>query len=186
MVPQVLNFTGPDPKLDMLVALIAMGTYPNVCMHKEKRKVLTTEAKNALIHKSSVNCTRDAITFPVPYFVFGEKIRTRAVSCKSMTMVSPLHLILMASRKIELLPTGIVRLDNWINLQMDPQVAASIGNFELEIDDRFENNNLLIAALRPAIESLIINAANDPETMSNPNAQDEKTIQVHLLLNLLA
>ena len=131
MVPQVLNFTGPDPKLDMLVALIAMGTYPNVCMHKEKRKVLTTEAKNALIHKSSVNCTRDAITFPVPYFVFGEKIRTRAVSCKSMTMVSPLHLILMASRKIELLPTGIVRLDNWINLQMDPQVAASIGKFEL-------------------------------------------------------
>ena len=108
MVPQVLNFTGPDPKLDLLVALVAMGTYPNVCMHKEKRKVLTTEAKNALIHKSSVNCTRDAITFPVPYFVFGEKIRTRAVSCKSMTMVSPLHLILMASRKIELLPTGML------------------------------------------------------------------------------
>ena len=99
-------FTGPDPKLDLLVALIAMGTYPNVCMHKEKRKVLTTEAKNALIHKSSVNCTRDAIQFPVPYFVFGEKIRTRAVSCKAMTMVSPVHLILMASRKIELLPTG--------------------------------------------------------------------------------
>ena len=42
MVPQCFNFTGPDPKLDMLVALIAMGTYPNVCMHKEKRKVLTT------------------------------------------------------------------------------------------------------------------------------------------------
>ena len=42
MVPQSFNFTGPDPKLDMLVALIAMGTYPNVCMHKEKRKVLTT------------------------------------------------------------------------------------------------------------------------------------------------
>ena len=31
------------------------GNYPNVCMHKEKRKVLTTEAKTALIHKSSVN-----------------------------------------------------------------------------------------------------------------------------------
>ena len=56
--------------------------------------------------KSSVNCTRDAIQFPVPFFVFGEKIRTRAVSCKSMTMVSPLHLMLFASRKIELLPTG--------------------------------------------------------------------------------
>ena len=55
MVPQVFNFTGPDPKLDMLVALISMGTYPNVCMHKEKRKVLTAEARNALVHKSSVN-----------------------------------------------------------------------------------------------------------------------------------
>ena len=25
LVPQVFNFTGPDPKLDMLVALVAMG-----------------------------------------------------------------------------------------------------------------------------------------------------------------
>ena len=76
---------------------------------QEKRKVLTTEAKNALIHKSSVNNSRDAIQFPVPFFVFGEKIRTKAVSCKSMTMVSPLHLILFASRKIELLPAGKIR-----------------------------------------------------------------------------
>ena len=58
LTPQVFNFTGPDSKLDMVVALVAMGSYPNVCMHKEKRKVLTTEAKAALIHKSSVNNTR--------------------------------------------------------------------------------------------------------------------------------
>ena len=89
-----------------MIPTLAMGTYPNVCMHKEKRKVLTTEAKNALIHKSSVNNSRDAIQFPVPFFVFGEKIRTRAVSCKAMTMVSPLHLLLFASRKIELLSAG--------------------------------------------------------------------------------
>ena len=93
---QVFNFTGPDAKLDVVVALTAMGTYPNVCMHKEKRKVLTTEAKAALIHKSSVNNSRETVTFPVPYFVFGEKIRTRAVSCKQMTMVSPIHLMLFA------------------------------------------------------------------------------------------
>ncbi len=160
MVPQVYNFTGPDPKLDMLVALIAMGTYPNVCMHKEKRKVLTTEAKNALIHKSSVNCSRDAIQFPVPYFVFGEKIRTRAVSCKNMTMVSPLHLMILASRKVELLPTGIVRVDNWINLNINPEAAAAI------------------VALRPAIESLVIRASEDPENVNAPNNVDDKTIQV--------
>jgi ATP-dependent RNA helicase A len=58
-----------------------------------------------------------------------------------MTMTSPVHLILFASRKIELLPTGIVRLDNWINLRMDPKDAA------------------YIAALRPALESLVIRAS---------------------------
>ena len=57
-------------------------------MHKEKRKVLTTEARAALIHKSSVNCSREALLYPIPFFVFNEKIRTRAVSCKTMTMVS--------------------------------------------------------------------------------------------------
>ena len=69
-------------------------------------KVLTTEAKSALMHKSSVNFSKDSVQFPIPFFVFGEKIRTRAVSCKTTTMVSPVHLILFASRKIELLNTG--------------------------------------------------------------------------------
>ena len=63
------------------------GLYPNVCMHKEKRKVLTTEARAALIHKSSVNCSRETLVCPIPFFVFNEKIRTRAVTCKNMTMV---------------------------------------------------------------------------------------------------
>ncbi len=91
---------GADDGLDLVIALLSMGLYPNVCMHKERRKVLTTEAKAALIHKSSVNLSRESPTFPCPFFVFGEKIRTRAVSCKQMTMVSPLHLLLFASRKV--------------------------------------------------------------------------------------
>jgi ATP-dependent RNA helicase A len=48
---------------------------------------------------------------------------------------------LLASRKIELLPSGVVRLDNWINLNMNPVDAATI------------------AALRPALESLVIRAS---------------------------
>lgn len=48
--------------------------YPNVCVHREKRKVLTTEGKAALIHKSSVNCSNREQTFPSPFFVFGEKV----------------------------------------------------------------------------------------------------------------
>lgn len=43
---------------------------------------------------------------------------------------------------------------------MDPQVAASV------------------VALRPAIETLIIQAANNPENVNAPNAQEDKIIQV--------
>ena len=44
--------------------------------------MLTTEAKTALIHKGSVNFSKEATTFPSPFFVFSEKVRTRMVSCK--------------------------------------------------------------------------------------------------------
>ena len=64
-------------------------------------------------------------------------------------------------------------MDNWVNLTIDPQVAASI------------------VALRPAIETLVIRAANDPENVGAPNQQEDKTIQVrkktklHLYLSSL-
>lgn len=37
-------------------------------------QVLTTESKPALIHKTSVNCTKFETNFPSPFFVFGEKV----------------------------------------------------------------------------------------------------------------
>ena len=59
------------------MALLCLGLYPNVCVHREKRKVLTTEGKAALIHKSSVNCSNREQTFPSPFFVFGEKVSSQ-------------------------------------------------------------------------------------------------------------
>ena len=52
------------------------------CCHCHFLQVLTTEAKTALIHKGSVNFSKEATTFPSPFFVFSEKVRTRMVSCK--------------------------------------------------------------------------------------------------------
>ncbi|KAF6198544.1 hypothetical protein GE061_008292 [Apolygus lucorum] len=145
LLPMFYNFNGEDPNLDMIVALLCMGFYPNVCFHKDKRKVLTTESKPALIHKTSVNCTKFDTNFQSPFFVFGEKIRTRAVSCKQTTMVTPLHLLLFGSRKVELVD-GCVRLDNWVNFKMEPSHAAAI------------------VSLRPALESLVVRTAEDPES----------------------
>lgn len=150
VVGQHIDQNSPDPNLDTSLAILCTGLYPNVCYHKEKRKVLTTESKAALIHKTSVNCSNLQVTFPYPFFIFGEKIRTRAVSCKQMTMVAPLHLLLFASRKVDVVDEKTVRLDNWLNLEMDPYHAA------------------LIVALRPAIEELIVLAAQQPDEVLNP------------------
>ncbi|KAK3874012.1 hypothetical protein Pcinc_021030 [Petrolisthes cinctipes] len=157
LLPQSFNFYGPDPKLDLLVGLITLGHYPNVCAHKEKRKVLTTESKAALIHISSVNCSNHETKFPSPYFVFGEKIRTRAVSCKQMTMVTPIHLMLFGSRKVEA-QDNVVRLDGWINLEMEKTVAAKI------------------VALRPCMEDLIVRGSADPESINEPNNVDDQVM----------
>ncbi|KAJ8922275.1 hypothetical protein NQ315_004214 [Exocentrus adspersus] len=157
LAPIPMETVGPDPRLDVVMSLMCYGLYPNVCYHKEKRKVLTTESKAALIHKTSVNCSNQDQGFPYPFFVFGEKIRTRAVSCKQMTMVTPLHLLLFGSRKVDWVD-GVVRLDNWINLNMDPEVAS------------------MIVALRPALESLVIRTSQEPEQILEMGPTDLKVV----------
>ncbi|XP_076179426.1 dosage compensation regulator mle [Ptiloglossa arizonensis] len=160
LCPTPLNYqAGADVRLDTITALLCMGLYPNVCYHKEKRKVLTTESKGALIHKTSVNCSNFEQNFPFPFFVFGEKIRTRAISCKQMSMVSPIHLLLFGSRKVEYVD-NVVRLDNWINFDMNPNHAAAI------------------VALRPALESLVVKAAKEPETILELSPNEEKVLSL--------
>lgn len=39
LVPLPMETVGPDPRLDVVMALMCYGLYPNVCYHKEKRKV---------------------------------------------------------------------------------------------------------------------------------------------------
>ncbi|XP_068739681.1 ATP-dependent RNA helicase A protein-like [Montipora capricornis] len=157
MHPQPFNYSGPDSKLDMVVALLCLGLYPNVCVHREKRKVLTTEGKAALIHKSSVNCSNREQTFPSPFFVFGEKIRTRAVSCKQMTMVNPLQLLMFSQSKVES-ENGIVRMDDWLQFRFVHHQAA------------------MVVALRHALDYLLVRAATTPSVIAEPNHMDEKIL----------
>ncbi|SPP75832.1 dosage compensation regulator isoform X1 [Drosophila guanche] len=147
MIPHQVDANAVDPVLDTSLALLCLGLYPNICVHKEKRKVLTTESKAALLHKTSVNCSNLGVTFPYPFFVFGEKIRTRAVSCKQLSMVAPLQVMLFGSRKIDLAARNLIRVDNWLNFEMEPEHAAMIG------------------ALKPALEDLITIACDKPDTV---------------------
>ncbi|NWS32137.1 DHX9 helicase, partial [Polioptila caerulea] len=161
LMTQPFNNTGPDNNLDVVISLLAFGVYPNVCYHKEKRKILTTEGHNALIHKSSVNCpfSSQDIKYPSPFFVFGEKIRTRAISAKTMTLVSPLQLLLFASKKV-LSDGELILVDDWIKLKMPHSAAACI------------------AALRAAVEALVVEVSKDPASVRQLDPAQERMLNV--------
>ncbi|GCB61815.1 hypothetical protein scyTo_0014394 [Scyliorhinus torazame] len=161
LITQVFNNTGPDNNLDVVISLLCFGLYPNVCYHKEKRKILTTEGRNALIHKSSVNCpfSNQDTKYPSPFFVFGEKIRTRAVSAKAMTLVSPLQLLFYGSKKVT--ANGeIILMDEWIKLKMPHYAAAAV------------------VALRAGMEALVVEVAKDPEFVRQLDPSHERLLNV--------
>ncbi|KAJ6657376.1 hypothetical protein lerEdw1_002543 [Lerista edwardsae] len=161
LMTQIFNNTGSDNNLDVVISLLAFGLYPNVCYHKEKRKILTTEGRNALIHKSSVNCpfSSQDMKYPCPFFVFGEKIRTRAISAKAMTLVSPLQLLLFGSKKV-VSDGEIIVLDDWIKLRMPHNAAACI------------------TALRAAMEALVVEVTQNPEIISQLDQLNERMLNI--------
>lgn len=94
--------------------MLCVGLHPNVCVHKEKRHVLTSDKKIALIHKSSVNIIYKHPSFPSPYLIFEEKVRSQHISqtlvqtssyaslptrpgCEATPMLAPLTLILIVN-----------------------------------------------------------------------------------------
>ena len=142
-----------DRNLDIVSSLLCQALYPNVCFHTEKRKLITSDGKSALIHKNSVNCGREMTVFPSPFFVFGEKIKTRAVSAKQMTMVTPLQLLLFASDKVETIPSEsqLICLDNWITLNIERDVAS------------------LVTSIRSALDYILMICTKEPsEILQNP------------------
>uniref|UniRef100_A0A8C7IKR5 RNA helicase n=1 Tax=Oncorhynchus kisutch TaxID=8019 RepID=A0A8C7IKR5_ONCKI len=161
LMTQMFNNVGPDRNLDVVISLLTYGSYPNMCYHKEKRKILTTEGRNALIHKCSVNCpcSSQDMTYPSPFFVFSEKIRTRAISAKGMTPVSPLQLILFAAKKFT--SNGeIIELDDWIKLKIPHDVAGCI------------------AALRAGMEALVVEVIKDPEYIRQLDPTNERMLNI--------
>lgn len=82
-----------------------------------------------------------------------------------MTMVSPIHLLLFGSRKVDYVD-NVVKLDNWINLDMSAEHAAAI------------------VALRPALEGLVVRAARDPETILDLSPLEEKVCFFYVLFTV--
>jgi ATP-dependent RNA helicase A len=82
------------------------------------------DGKGALMHKSSACCPfgNKGIKFPHHIFAFGEKVRTKAVSARQTTCITPAQLVMSASN-IDI-TDGKVMIDEWIPLQFNPVDAG--------------------------------------------------------------
>ncbi|XP_065647336.1 ATP-dependent RNA helicase A protein isoform X3 [Hydra vulgaris] len=159
MLPHKYNYRGADDQLDLVTAVLCVGLYPNICMHQEKRKVITTEGKYALIHKSSVVCSNEKTFYPSPFFIFGEKNRTQVVCCKHLTMIYPVQYLLFTPCKTEACHQAI-NIDEWLEIKMSFQQAA------------------LLIAFRNVVENLITQVSYDPKTIYTLSSQDNEIIKL--------
>ncbi|KAM7535638.1 hypothetical protein Aperf_G00000096878 [Anoplocephala perfoliata] len=167
-----IDFHDPaSPKFDFIAAMLTNGLYPNIAYHADARKLLTAEGKFALIHKASVNCIKET-KFIFPFFTFTEKIRTQAISCKTLTMISPIHLLLFGCRRgvWQFKPQGpgvhrandegIVLIDDWLPLRMRYSTVARI------------------FALRPALDALLVRICMQPSCLEALSHSDSRLIEL--------
>lgn len=162
-IPINVSNMGPEPRLDLLTSLLVYAFYPNICYYRDKRRVYTLELATALISKQSVNApfhNSESIEAPSPLFVFSEKLRTKVISCKQLTNISLLQLLLFGNRKVECQGESFVKLDDMIPLKMDVLAAARI------------------AALRPCVEALLVRSCQSPESVSSPSESDLKLLDI--------
>lgn len=136
-------------ELDLIAALLVTAYYPNVCIHKDMRRILTNEERIGLIHKTSVfysyvNSQKVSKTTNLlsPVFIYSEKSQSRnLISSKQMTMVSFLQLLLFGTKIYEFPPnlpgasvTDTVVLDGWIEIKIDADVFDYIWQLKTEFE----------------------------------------------------
>uniref|UniRef100_F1KSG6 RNA helicase n=1 Tax=Ascaris suum TaxID=6253 RepID=F1KSG6_ASCSU len=158
-----ISNTQPDANVDLIISLLVYGLYPNVCYFRNGRRVFTLELATALINKQSVNVPIDGsevFTFPSRLFVFSEKLQSKVISCKQLSNITPLQLLLFGSRRVECHGMDCIRLDDVIPMKMDAQIAARI------------------VALRPCIEAFIVRSCLHPERAGSVSDQDKKLIGI--------
>ena len=148
-----------DTRVDIIITLLAIALNPNFAVLTDGRK-LVIDGKSALMHKSSVNCPfgNKGVKFPYQTFVFGEKVRTRAVTARQTTLISPSQLILTASNvKVQ---EGKVHVDDWIPLDFPAKDAANL------------------CAIRAELDALLITAVTNPEAVLEPSEEDQMLMRI--------
>ncbi|KAH9424366.1 ATP-dependent RNA helicase A [Dermatophagoides pteronyssinus] len=137
-------------EFDIIAGLLVTAFYPNVCIHKDTRRILTNEERIGLIHKTSVFYSyvnnqklSRSTNLKSPVFIYSEKSQNKnLISSKQMTMVTFLQLLLFGIKSFEFPPNpeGIntiadtVLLDGWIEIKIDPEVFDYIWQIKTEFE----------------------------------------------------
>ncbi|CAD6198421.1 unnamed protein product [Caenorhabditis auriculariae] len=145
-------------ELDLMRSLLVNALYPNICYFRGKRKVYTIDQSSALVTNYSILTPfKDSgdLELPSPLLVFKEKLRTRFISCKELSVISAVQLMLFGSRKVECIGKDLIRLDDMITLSMETDLAANV------------------MALRPCVDSLLVRACENPESIEFAAPEDQ-------------
>ncbi|GMH22995.1 hypothetical protein Nepgr_024838 [Nepenthes gracilis] len=132
--PEAYNQYSDD--LEMVCAILCAGLYPNVvqCKRRGRRTAFfTKEVGKVDIHPGSVNA--GVHLFPLPYMVYGEKVKTSSVYIRDSTNISDYALLLFGGN---LLPSssgeGIEMLRGYLHFSASKNVLELIMKLRAELD----------------------------------------------------
>ncbi|GAV63865.1 DEAD domain-containing protein/Helicase_C domain-containing protein/HA2 domain-containing protein/OB_NTP_bind domain-containing protein [Cephalotus follicularis] len=122
--------------LEMVCAILCAGLYPNVVQCKRRGKgtaFYTKEVGKVDIHPSSVNA--GIHHFPLPYLVYGEKVKTNGILVRDSTNISDYALLMFGGN---LIPSksgdGIEMLEGYIHFSAPKSVIDLIKKLRGELD----------------------------------------------------
>ncbi|KAH9607253.1 hypothetical protein KSS87_014411 [Heliosperma pusillum] len=132
--PQAYNTYSDD--MEMVCAILCAGLYPNVvqCKRRGKRTAFyTKEVGQVDIHPASVNA--GVHSFPLPYMVYSEKVKTTSIYIRDSTNISDYALLLFGGN---LLPSktgvGIEMLGGYLHFSASKSVLELIKKLRGELD----------------------------------------------------
>lgn len=122
--------------LEMVCAILCAGLYPNVvqCKRRGKRTALyTKEVGKVDIHPASVNA--GVHLFPLPFMVYGEKVKTTSIYIRDSTNISDYALLMFGGNLIPS-KTGdrIEMLDGYLHFSASKSVLELIQKLRGELD----------------------------------------------------
>ncbi|CAA6655320.1 unnamed protein product [Spirodela intermedia] len=146
--PKAYNLYSDD--LEMVCAILCAGLYPNVIQYVGKVD----------IHPSSVNA--GVHTFPLPYMVYSEKVKTASIYLRDSTNISDYALLLFGgSLRPSRSGEGIEMLDGYLHFSASKSVLQLIQNLRAELDKLLQRKIEEPGLDIPAEGKSVVAAANE-------------------------